>query len=80
MTSKDVQIKVRAVVVNIVPELLSVLGISFVNKGYRRGKHTVGNAIPGNVVLGYIRKVAEHTLESKLVSSIPPWPLFWFLP
>lgn len=31
--------------------------------------------ISGLVVLGAIRKQAEHAMESKPVSSIPPWAL-----
>jgi hypothetical protein len=40
----------------------------------------VGGAIPGLVVLGSIRKYAEQAMESKLVSSTPPWPLHQLLP
>jgi hypothetical protein len=35
----------------------------------------VGGCITGLVVLGCIRKQAEQTRESKLVSKITPWPL-----
>jgi hypothetical protein len=32
------------------------------------------------VVLGCIRKVAEQAMGRKTVSSVPPWPVFPFLP
>jgi hypothetical protein len=40
----------------------------------------VGGAIPGLVVLGSIRKVADQFKRSKLVSSTPPWSLYQLLP
>jgi len=36
----------------------------------------VGEAIPGLVVLGSIRKQAEQGHENNLVSNILPWPLY----
>ena len=38
-----------------------------------RVQHTVGGAVPGQVVLGCVGKADEQAMESKLVSSIPPW-------
>ena len=38
------------------------------------------SAMPGQVVLGSIRKQAEQARKSKAVSSIPPWPLHQPLP
>jgi hypothetical protein len=40
----------------------------------------VGGGIPGLVVLGSIRKQAEKAMESKPVSSTPPWPQHELLP
>jgi hypothetical protein len=40
----------------------------------------VGDAIPGLVILGSIRKQAEQTMRSKPISSVPPWPLHQLLP
>jgi hypothetical protein len=40
----------------------------------------VGDAIPGLVALGSIRKQAEQARGSKPVSSIPLWPLNQLLP
>jgi hypothetical protein len=45
-----------------------------------RAQPIVAGAIPRLVVLGSIRKQAEQTRGSKLVSSIPPWPLHQLLP
>ena len=39
----------------------------------------MGGAIPGQVVLGYIREQAEQARGSKPVSNIPPWPLHQLL-
>jgi hypothetical protein len=39
----------------------------------------VGDAIPGLVVLGSIRKQAEQARGSKPISNTPPWPLHQFL-
>jgi hypothetical protein len=39
----------------------------------------VGCAIPGQVVLGSIRKQAEQVRGSKPVRNIPPWPLHQLL-
>jgi hypothetical protein len=39
----------------------------------------VGVAIPGLVVLGFIRKQAEQARGSKPVRNIPPWPLHQLL-
>ena len=39
----------------------------------------VGDAIPGLVVLGSIRKQAEQARGSKPVRNIPPWPLHQLL-
>jgi hypothetical protein len=39
----------------------------------------VGGSIPGLVVLGSIRKLAEEARENKPISSIPLWPLHWLL-
>jgi hypothetical protein len=39
----------------------------------------VGGAIPGLVVLGFVRKQAEQARGSKPVSNIPPWPLHQLL-
>lgn len=39
----------------------------------------VGDAIPGLVVLGFIRKQAEQSHDSILVRNIPSWPLYWFM-
>lgn len=36
-------------------------------------KPTVVGAIPGQVILGCVGKEGEHSMESKLVSSTPPW-------
>ena len=38
----------------------------------------MSGAISEMVVLGSIRKQAEQAMESKPVSSIPPWPLISF--
>lgn len=38
-------------------------------------KLTVGGAMPGQVLLNDLKKQAEQTMESKPVSSSPPW--FW---
>ena len=35
----------------------------------------MGDAIPGLVVLGSIRKQGEQARGSKPASNIPPWPL-----
>jgi hypothetical protein len=49
-------------------------GVIFLeNNQCGRVQPTVGSAIPGQVVLGCVRKEAEQAMESKLVSSIPPW-------
>jgi hypothetical protein len=39
----------------------------------------MGGAIPGLVVLGSIKKQTEQARGSKLVSNIPPWPLYQLL-
>jgi hypothetical protein len=44
-----------------------------------KGGGIVGDAIPGLVVLGSIRKQAEQGRGSKPVSSTPPWPLHQLL-
>jgi hypothetical protein len=41
---------------------------------------TGGDATPGLVVLGPLRKQAEWTMWSKPISSIPSWPLHQLLP
>ena len=43
-----------------------------INEGRSRG------STPGLVVLGSIKKQAEEAMETKTVSSIPPWPLHQF--
>ena len=35
----------------------------------------MGGSVPEKMGLGYIRKVAEQARRSRLVSSIPHWPL-----
>lgn len=40
---------------------------------------TVGDATPEQVDLGCLWKQAELDLRSRLVSSVPPWPLYQFL-
>ena len=45
----------------------------------KAGGTLVGEAIPGLVVLGSIRKQAEQARGSKPVSSILPWPLHLLL-
>jgi hypothetical protein len=40
----------------------------------------VGGALLRLVVLGSLRKQADQAMGSKLVSSIPPWPLHHLLP
>jgi hypothetical protein len=44
-----------------------------------RGGPTVGDAIPGLIVLGSIRKQAEQTSGGKPIRNIPPWPLHQLL-
>jgi hypothetical protein len=39
----------------------------------------VGGAIPGLVVLGSIRELAEQARGGKPVRNIPPWPLHQLL-
>jgi hypothetical protein len=39
----------------------------------------VGGAIPGLVVLDFIREQAEQARGSKPVRNIPPWPLHQLL-
>ena len=47
---------------------------------YVEGDHiSVGNAIPGQVVLDSIRKKAEQNLGNDPVSSLPPLSMFHFL-
>jgi hypothetical protein len=36
---------------------------------------STGGGTPGMVVVGYRRKVLEQAMESKPVSSTPPWSL-----
>ena len=43
--------------------------------GDQGGRALVGDAIPGLVVLGSIRKQGEQARGSKPASNIPPWPL-----
>jgi hypothetical protein len=43
------------------------------------GGPLVGSAIPGLVVLGSIRELAEQARGGKPVSNIPPWPLHQLL-
>lgn len=38
-----------------------------------------GGVVPGQVGLGYIRKVAECELWSKLTSSVPQWSVVQFM-
>ena len=45
----------------------------------KEGGPIVSDAIPGLAVLGSIRKQVEQARGSKLVSSIPPWPLHQLL-
>jgi hypothetical protein len=45
----------------------------------KAGGPIVGGAIPGLVVLGYIRKQAKQARGSKPVSNILSWPLHQFL-
>ena len=40
----------------------------------------VGDAIPGLMVLGSLRKQAEQARGNKAVSSSPPWSLYQLLP
>jgi hypothetical protein len=39
----------------------------------------LGGAIPGRVVLDYMRKQTEQATRNKAVSQILPWPLLQFL-
>jgi len=41
---------------------------------------TVGEAMPGQVILGGTRKQTKQTMKSKQVSSTSPWLLLQFLP
>lgn len=36
----------------------------------------VGVAIPGQLVLGSIRRDTEQVMGKKPVSSLPPWPVY----
>jgi hypothetical protein len=45
-----------------------------------RAQPTVGGVIPRLVALGSIRKQVEQAMETKPVSSTPPWALHQFLP
>lgn len=40
---------------------------------------TVSGVTPGQVVLGFIRKQAVQTIDSKSVNRIPSWILLLFL-
>lgn len=42
---------------------------------YRRAWPSGGNAISGQAVLEYIRKLAEQDKRNKSVSSVTPWSL-----
>lgn len=55
-------------------------GMFLIRDRQERALFTVGNAIPGLVVLGYITKQAEQAMGDKPVSSTPPWPLHQLLP
>ena len=45
-----------------------------------RAQPIVGGSAPELVVPGSLSKPAEQAIESKAVSSIPPWPLHQLLP
>jgi hypothetical protein len=40
----------------------------------------VGGTVPGLKILDSLRRKAEQAMESKAVSSTPPWPLHQLLP
>lgn len=44
------------------------------------GQLTVGDAIPGLVVVGAIRNEAEQVMGIKPVNSATPWPLYQLVP
>lgn len=41
---------------------------------------SVGGADPGHVVLSGLRKQTKQVKVNKLITGIPPWFLFQFLP
>lgn len=47
---------------------------------WRRVQPIVGGAKPGLVILGFIGKQAVQAVENKLLSSTPPWFLYYILP
>ena len=54
----------------------SLYGIFLISDWWGRAQPIVGGAIPGQVVLGSIRKQAEQAMRNKPLSSTPPWPLY----
>jgi hypothetical protein len=47
---------------------------------WQRAQTTVHGDIPGQVVLGCVRKQTEHAIGSKFMNIVPPRPLTQFLP
>ena len=53
--------------------------VFLVNDGCGRTQPAMGSAIPGQVVLGCMKKQAEQATQSKAVTSIPLCSLLQFL-
>lgn len=62
------------------PVEVSVLTIIFCKWLIRRNPAHCSSTLPGLVILGSVRKQAEHDMRSRQGSSTFPWLLYQFLP
>ena len=56
------------------------LVLFLISDKWQKTQPIVGNAIPGQVALRYIRKQAKQAMQSEPLSNVPPQPLLQFLP